>query len=205
MTMRVLVACEYSGTVRDAFRAAGHDAVSCDLLPTDVPGPHHQGDVFDIINDGWDLMVAHPPCTYLSRAGARWLHQGGRINQDRLAQGHEAKAFFMALLNADIPQIAVENPTPLKIFELPEPTQAVQPWQYGHPYSKRTLLWLRNIPKLQPTQIVENHTPYLPSNTGGGEAWTGTQSGRCTELEGIRKDLHGRGPSNGPAMGQPLT
>ena len=167
--MRVLVACEYSGTVRDAFRAAGHDAISCDLLPTDVPGPHHQGDVFDIINNGWDLMVAHPPCTYLSRAGARWLHQGGKINQDRLEQGHEAKAFFMALLNADIPRIAVENPTPLKIFELPEPTQAIQPWQYGHPYSKRTLFWLRNLPKLEPTQIVENRTPYLPSNTGGGK------------------------------------
>jgi hypothetical protein len=143
--------------------------LSCDLLPTDVPGPHHQGDVFEVIGEGWDLMIAHPPCTYLSRAGARWLHKGGNIDQDRLAQGHEAKAFFMALLNADIPRIAVENPTPLKIFELPEPTQAIQPWQYGHPYSKRTLLWLRNLPDLKPTCIVENHSPFLPSNTGGAK------------------------------------
>jgi hypothetical protein len=165
--MRVLVACEYSGTVRDAFIKAGHDAMSCDLLPTDVPGPHHQGDVFDIIDKQWDLIIAHPPCTYLSRAGARWTYRGGKLNEERYLAGLRAKSFFMKLLNADCQMVAVENPTPMKAFNLPLHTQAIQPHQFGHPYSKRTLLWLKNLPPLIPTNVLAEFTPYLPSNTGG--------------------------------------
>jgi hypothetical protein len=165
--MRVLVACEYSGTVRDAFLKAGHDAMSCDLLPTDVPGPHYQGDVFDVINNGWDMVIAHPPCTYLSRAGARWTYEGGKLNDYRYGKGLLAKDFFLKLLNVDCSYVAIENPTPMKVFRLPAYSQVVQPYQFGHPFSKRTLLWLKNLPRLIPTNVLEDFTPYLPSNTGG--------------------------------------
>jgi hypothetical protein len=153
--MRVLVACEYSGTVRDAFIAAGHDAMSCDLLPTEKEGPHYQGNVLDILGDGWDLMIAHPPCTHLSNAGARWLYRGGQLNQDRLQLGLEAKKFFVAFLDADIPRICVENPVPSSVFELPKYSQSIEPYQFGHPYKKKTCLWLKGLPDLQPTNIVE--------------------------------------------------
>jgi len=169
--MKVLIACEYSGTVRDAFLKLGHNAMSCDLLPTDVPGPHYQGNVFDIIDeivdDGWDLIIAHPPCTYLSRAGARWLYKGGQIDQVRYEQGLEARRFFFKLLNANCPRIAVENPTPMRVFDLPAPSQVVQPYQFGDPYSKRTLLWLKGLPQLVPTNVLSEYRPFLPSNTGG--------------------------------------
>lgn len=166
--MKVLVACEYSGTVRDAFIKRGHDAVSCDILPTDSPGPHYQGDVLDILNDGWDLMIAHPPCTFMSNAGARWMYPTkGNIDQKRLDKALEAKEFFMTFLNADIPKICVENPNPLKIVMLPQHTQIIQPFEYGEPYSKKTLLWLKGLPKLIPTCIIHEHTTFCPSNTGG--------------------------------------
>jgi hypothetical protein len=152
--MRVLVACEYSGIVRDAFTAKGHYAMSCDLLPTESEGPHYQGDVMDILNDGWDLMIAHPPCTYLSNAGARWLYPGGELNEERYAKGLEAKDLFMTLFNADIPRICVENPKPSLIYALPKSSQKVQPYEYGHPYSKGTLLWLKNLKPIEPTNIV---------------------------------------------------
>ncbi|MBE3143075.1 MAG: DNA cytosine methyltransferase [Planctomycetes bacterium] len=165
--MRVLIACEYSGTVRDAFIAMGHDAISCDLLPTDKPGPHYQGDVFDIINDGFDLMIAHPPCTYLSNAGARHLYKGGegKLNLERYETGMQAKAFFMALYNSGIPRIAIENPIPSRVFELPPYAQIIQPWMFGHPYQKRTCLWLKNLPALQATDIVsERQSSKVPVN-----------------------------------------
>ena len=168
--MRVLIACEESQTVCKEFRALGHQAYSADILPCSggYPEWHIQGDVTKILNDGWDLMIAHPPCTYLSRAGARWMYpSAGNISQERLDLAMAAKSFFMTLLNANIPKIAVENPTPLKIVSLPEYSQAVQPYEYGHPYSKRTLLWLKNLPPLVPTELVEDYKPYLPSNTGG--------------------------------------
>jgi hypothetical protein len=136
--MRVLVACEYSGVVRDSFRKLGHDAWSCDIIPTDVdPTYHIQGDVLEILNQGWDLMIAHPPCTYLSHAGAKHLYKGKVLNQERYQKGLEAKDFFMKLLNADIPMIAVENPISSKIFEMPKHTQEIQPYQYGHQVSKK--------------------------------------------------------------------
>jgi hypothetical protein len=166
---RILVACEESQTVCKAFRAKGFEAYSCDIQDCSGGHPdwHLKGDVLEHINNGWDLIIAHPPCTYLSKAGARWLYAGGRINQARLNQGMAAKAFFEAMLKADCKYIAVENPTPLKVYGLPEPTQSIQPYQFGHPYSKRTLLWLKNLPALMPTNVITKFKPYLPSNTGG--------------------------------------
>ena len=148
--MRVLVACEYSGTVRDAFRAMGHDAVSCDLLPTDVPGPHHQGSVLDILNDGWDMMIAFPPCTHLAVSGARWFAA-------KRADGRQQMAidFFMELANANIPKIAIENPVGIMSTEWRKPDQIIQPWQFGHEATKSTCLWLKGLKKLRPTNIVD--------------------------------------------------
>lgn len=153
--MRVLVACEYSGIVRDAFAKLGHDAMSCDIIPTDAPGNHYQGSVLDILNDGWDLMIAHPPCTYISNAGARHLYPKKILNKQRYLKGMEAVDFFMTLYNANISKIAVENPIPSKIFGLPKYSQTIQPYEYGHPFQKRTCLWLKNLPLLKPTNIVE--------------------------------------------------
>lgn len=145
--MRVLVACEYSGTVRDAFIAKGHDAMSCDLLPSDKPGPHYQGDVFDVINDGWDLMIAHPPCTHLAVSGARWF-------KDKVTEQAEALDFVRKLMNADIGRICIENPVSIISSRIRKPDQTIQPWQFGHGETKRTCLWLKGLPKLVPTDIV---------------------------------------------------
>ena len=152
--MKVLVGCEYSGVVRDAFAFLGHDATSCDLLPSDQPnGKHYQGDVFDIIDQGWDLAIFHPPCTYLCNSGVRWLHtEPGRWENMR-----EGAKFFAELLNADIPRIAVENPVMHKYaVEIigSKATQSVQPWQFGHTENKRTGLWLKNLPELLTTHDV---------------------------------------------------
>lgn len=165
--MKVLIACEESATVRVAFEKQGHTAWSCDILPSRIPGNHIQADVLSVLDYNWDLMIAHPPCTYLSKVGARWLYSGGELNKQRYELGIKAKGFFMQLLNCSIPMIAVENPTPLKIWELPEETQVIQPYYFGHPYSKRTLLWLKNLPPLIPTNILNTYKPFLPSNTGG--------------------------------------
>lgn len=151
-TMRVLVACEYSGRVRDAFRAIGHDAVSCDLLPTEIPGPHHVGDVRDILRDGWELMIAHPPCTHLAVIGARWFH---------LKQREQAEAldFVRLLLDAPIPRIALENPVSIISSRIRKPDQVIQPWQFGHGETKATCLWLKGLQKLTPTNIVPGREP----------------------------------------------
>ena len=148
--MKVLIACEYSGTVRDAFRARGHDAVSCDLLPTDKPGPHYQGDVSDIINDGWDLMIAHPPCTYLCSSGLHW----NKKRPERAAKTEEALRFVEFLMNAPIKRIAIENPIGCISTRICKPDQTIQPWQFGHPESKATCLWLKALPALTPTNIL---------------------------------------------------
>ena len=168
--MKILIACEESQVVCKEFRKLGHEAYSCDILPCSGGHPewHIQGDVLKQLDKGWDMMIAHPPCTFMSRAGARWMYPTvGNINIDRFNQAIKAKEFFMKLLNANIPLIAVENPTPLKIINLPTHNQAIQPYEYGHEFSKRTLLWLKGLPKLNPTDIKEEHKPYLPSNTGG--------------------------------------
>lgn len=152
--MKVLVACEYSGAVRDAFLARGHDAVSCDLLPTDAPGPHYQGDVRDILGDGWDLMIAHPPCTHLAVSGARWF-------RDKIPQQAEALDFVRLLLDAPIPRIALENPVSIISTRIRKPDQTIQPWQFGHGETKRTCLWLKNLPALRPTNIVAGREPRI--------------------------------------------
>lgn len=147
--MRVLVACEYSGIVREAFRKRGHDAWSCDLLNTEIPGNHYQGDVKDILySQHWDLMIAHPPCTFLSNAAARFLYPNGILNQYRLSKGLKAKEFFMLFYNSTINRICIENPIPSKAYELPKYSQIIQPYYFGEPFQKRTCLWLKNLPKL---------------------------------------------------------
>lgn len=162
--MRVLVACEFSGVVRDAFTALGHDAMSCDLLPSERPGPHYTGDVRDVLHGCWDLMVAHPDCTHLSVSGARHF-------VDKRMDGRQAKAisFFMGLMRAPIERICIENPICIMSRLYRKPDQIVQPWQFGHGEVKATCLWLKNLPKLAPSQIVEGRTPRVhfasPSQT----------------------------------------
>jgi hypothetical protein len=167
--MKVLIACEFSGTVRDAFIRAGHNAVSCDILPTDVEGPHVLGDVLNILNDDWDLMIAHPPCIYLSNAGVRHLHsvpsKNGKITKihgtDRWQLMEEAANFFNKLKNAPIPKICIENPTPHGYAReiIGKYDQIVQPHMFGHGEIKRTCFWLKNLPQLIPTNIVDGRYP----------------------------------------------
>jgi len=145
--MRVLVACEYSGTVRDAFTAKGHYAMSCDILPTESEGPHYEGDVIDILNDGWDLMIAHPPCTHLAVSGAQWFH----LKEKEQA---EALDFVRKLLDAPIEKICLENPVSVISTRIRKPDQIIQPYEYGHEASKKTCLWLKGLPKLQSTKLV---------------------------------------------------
>ena len=146
--MRVLVACEFSGVVRDAFSARGHDAWSCDLLPTERPGQHIRGDVVASLNDGWDMMIAFPPCTHLCVSGARWF-------KAKEKEQAEALEFVRILLAAPIERIALENPVGVISTRIRKPGQTIQPWQFGHGEVKRTCLWLKNLPKLVPTNIVE--------------------------------------------------
>ena len=162
--MRVLVACEYSGTVRDAFIAAGHEALSCDLLPTDIPGPHYQGDVRDVLNDGWDLMIAHPPCTHLAVSGARWF-------KDKQAEQAEALDFVRLLLDAPIERIALENPVSVISSRIRKPDQIIQPWQFGHGETKATCLWLKGLPKLTPTDIVDGREARVHKLPPSADRW----------------------------------
>lgn len=163
-SLRVLVGCEYSGTVRDAFKALGHDATSCDLLPTDKPGKHYQGNVFDIINDGWDLAIFHPPCTHLAVSGARWF-------KDKQKEQAEALEFVRLLMEADIPKIAIENPISIISSKIKKPTQIIQPWQFGHGETKSTCLWLKGLPKLIPTNIVEGREQRIWKLPPSADRW----------------------------------
>lgn len=155
--MRVLVACEFSGVVRDAFLARGHAAVSCDLLPTEAPGPHIQGDVLDYLDDGWDLMIAHPPCTYLANSGVRWLYDANKkFDPKRYSRMQRAVKFFTKLLDANIPRIAIENPIMHKYARTlikSSYTQIIQPWQFGHKETKATCLWLKGLRPLKEGQL----------------------------------------------------
>jgi len=162
--MKVLVACEYSGRVRDAFKARGHDAWSCDLLPTDVEGQHIQGSVLDVLDQGWDLMIAHPPCTHLAVSGARWF-------KDKREEQHQALCFVSALLNAPIDKIALENPISVISTKIKKPTQIIQPWQFGHGETKATCLWLKNLPKLEPTDIVEGREARVHKMAPSADRW----------------------------------
>jgi len=174
--MRVLVACEYSGRVRDAFTAIGHDAMLCDLLPTDALGKHYQGDVFDIINDDWDLMIAHPPCTHLAVSGARHFaaKQASGVQQ-------EALAFVQRLLDAPIAKIALENPISIISSCIRKPDQIIQPWQFGHGETKATCLWLKSLPLLTPTKIVEGREPRVHKMPPSADRW----KLRSTTYQGI--------------------
>jgi hypothetical protein len=149
--MKVLVACEYSGTVRDAFLAKGHDAMSCDLLGTDVPGPHYKGDIRDLLSESWDLMICHPPCTYLSVSGMHWTTRG--LRDPQLTE--DALDFVRLLLDAPIPKIALENPVSVISSRIRKPDQVVHPYQFGDDASKKTCLWLKGLPLLVPTTYVE--------------------------------------------------
>lgn len=192
--LNVLVACEESQAICIAFRKTGHRAFSCDLQ--DCSGGHDEwhikGNCLDVIdgdcffttcdgkthfqNGEWDLVIAHPPCTYMSKAGARWMYPvAGVIDPKRLRLALDAKSFFDKCKGARCNHIAVENPRPLKVVNLPPPTQVIQPFQFGEPYSKATCLWLKGLPPLRPTEIVAEHTPFLPSNVSGakkGQKWS---------------------------------
>ncbi|CAB4141357.1 hypothetical protein UFOVP687_47 [uncultured Caudovirales phage] len=167
--MRVLIACEYSGMVRDAFVRAGHYALSCDLLPSEQPGEHYQGDIMDILDDGWDLMIAHPPCTYLCSSGIHW----NKRRPERAIQTEDALSFVKLLLDAPIPKIALENPIGIISSRVRKADQIIQPYQFGHDASKATCLWLKNLPKLTATQFVEpriiNGRPRWGNQTDSGQ------------------------------------
>lgn len=155
--MKVLVGCEFSGIVREAFRKRGHDAYSCDLLPSEIPSDYHiQDDVLNHLDDGWDLMIAHPPCTYLCRNRAR---QNKKENIKEIDN-----SLFLKCLNANIPRICLENPVPSSMAKLPQYTQIIQPYQFGHDHSKKTCLWLKNLPKLEPTKIIK--ISYVTTDNG---------------------------------------
>lgn len=164
--MRVLVACEFSGVVRDAFIARGHEAMSCDLLPTEAAGPHYAGDVRDVLNFPWDLMIAHPPCTHLSVSGAKHF-AAKRLNGLQQA----AVSFFMELARAPIPRIAIENPVCIMSSLWRKPDQTVQPWQFGHGETKATCLWLKGLPKLNPTNVVEGREQRVFRMAPGPDRW----------------------------------
>lgn len=176
--IKVLVACEFSGVVRDAFLALGHDAVSCDLLPSETPGPHLECDVRCVIGDGWDLLIAHPPCTHLAVSGARWFAEK-REEQDA------ALDFVMALLSAPVPRICVENPVSVISSRIRKPDQIVQPWMFGHGEVKATCLWLKNLPKLIPTNVVAGRTPRVHHESPSPDRW----KNRSRTLRGIAEAM----------------
>ena len=154
--VKVLVACEFSGAVRDAFIGGGHEAMSCDLLPCETPGPHYQGDIFDVVDDKWDLMIAFPPCTYLTLTGNKWFKpEFAERFPTRQQDRKDAIEFFMKLTNLPISKIAIENPIGVMSSNYRTPDQIIQPWQYGFPTTKATCLWLKGLPLLQPTKIVD--------------------------------------------------
>lgn len=164
--MKVLIACEYSGAVRDAFIRGGHDAMSCDLLPTEAPGPHYQGDVRDVLDYPWDLMIAHPPCTHLSVSGARHF-EAKRMD----GRQQSAVSFFMALARAQIPMIAIENPVCIMSSMWRKPDQVIQPWQFGHGETKATCLWLKGLPLLRPTDVVEGRENRIHRMPPSADRW----------------------------------
>ena len=173
--MKVLIACEYSGAVRDAFINNGHNAMSCDLLPTDVDGPHYQGDVFDVINDGWDLMIAHPPCTHLAVSGARWF-------KDKVKEQAESLEFVRRLMDAPIDKIVIENPISIISSRIRKPEQIIQPWMFGHPEAKATCLWLKGLPTLSATDVLTKpECGYWSNQTPSGQNKLGPSKDRWKE------------------------
>lgn len=184
--MRVLVACEFSGVVRDAFTARGHFAMSCDLLPSETPGPHHQGDVLDVLWMPWDLMIAHPPCTDLAVSGARWFPA-------KVADGSQQRAldFVRALLDAPIPRIALENPVSIISSRIRKPDQVIQPWMFGHGEVKATCLWLKGLPRLVPTEVVDGRVARVHRMPPGPDRWK-ERSRTFTGIAAAMADQWGR-------------
>jgi len=176
--MKVLIACEFSGLVREAFKAKGHDAWSCDLLPTEIPGQHIQGDVLSVLANGWDLMVCHPPCTHLAVSGARWF-------KDKQKEQIEALGFVRKLLAAPIDKIALENPVSIISSKIRKPDQIIQPWQFGHGETKATCLWLKNLPLLIPTQIVSGRENRVHRMAPSDDRW----KERSRTFQGIAKAM----------------
>lgn len=189
--MKVLIACEESQTVCKAFRAKGHEAFSCDILPCSGGHPewHIQGDVLTLLKKKWDLIIAHPPCTYLTNAGAVHLYPKGKLNTERLIKGLTAKEFFMELLESNCDKICVENPIPSKVFGLPQYTQIIQPYEYGHPYSKKTCLWLKGLPKLVPTKIMKEHQSTKVAGNWFNKGGKDRQKNRSKFFEGIAEAM----------------
>ena len=189
--MKVLVACEESQRVCTAFREKGHEAYSCDIEPCSGGHPewHIQDDVLKHLDKGWDLIIAHPPCTYLSNAGARFLYPKGVLNKERLAKGLEAKEFFMKLYNANCPKICVENPVSSKIFDMPPHTQEIQPFEFGHPFKKKTRLWLKGLEPLKPTEIVEVSESTKIAGNWFNKGGKDRQKNRSKTFEGIAKAM----------------
>ncbi len=179
--MKVLVACEYSGVVRDAFMRRGHDAMSCDLLPTESPGPHYQGDVLDIIGDNWDLMIAHPPCTHLAVSGARWF-------KDKQPEQAAALEFVRQLLAAPIPRIALENPVSIISSRIRKPDQVIQPYQFGHRDTKKTCLWLKGLPPLMWTHLTDGRDDTIHKMPPGPDRW----KNRSRTYAGIAEAMAGQ-------------
>tara|TARA_R100000234_G_scaffold62779_1_gene38151 strand:+ start:80 stop:625 length:546 start_codon:yes stop_codon:yes gene_type:complete len=176
--MKILIACEFSGRVRDAFLDKGHDAMSCDFLPTEKDGPHYEGDVKDIIGDGWDMMIAHPPCTHLAVSGARWF-------KDKKEEQKEALDFVRLLLNAPIEKIALENPISVISTKVRKPDQIIQPWMFGHGETKATCFWLKNLPKLESTDIVEGRENRIHRMAPSKDRW----KNRSRTYTGIAKAM----------------
>lgn len=173
---RILIACEFSGVVREAFKARGWDAWSCDLLPTEIPGQHYQGDVRDMLAQQWDMMIAHPPCTYLARSGWHWVNKPDCAThplkgQPRRQAAIQAAEFFMLLQNANAPRVCIENPRPICHVNLPKSSQVIQPWQFGHGEVKETHLWLRGLPPLKPTNIVTGREAKIHKASPGKDRW----------------------------------
>lgn len=184
--MKILIACEESQTVCKAFRKLGHEAYSCDIQECSGGHPewHIQGDVLEQLDKDWDMIIAHPPCTYLSNAGACWLFRGGVVNQERYQNGLKAKEFFMKLYNHPCNKIVVENPVPSKIYELPPYSQIIQPYQFGHAYSKKTCLWIKGLPNLKPTEIItENIVQWV---NGGSKKADGTSRSKNARASTFR-------------------
>ena len=178
--VRILVACEESQEVCKAFREKGHEAYSCDIIECSGGHPewHIMCDARELLKMRWDMIIAHPPCTYLTNASAVRMRVNGQIQMERYEKAMAARDFFLAFYNADCPRIAIENPTPMKLVNLPAYTQAIQPYWFGHPYSKRTCLWLKNLPPLVPTEMIEHHEPYV--------------NGGCKDSHGNYRKFQGR-------------
>lgn len=193
MRLKIILGCEFSGVNRDAFHSAGHDATSCDLLPTEKPGKHVVGNILELLDQGWDMAIFNPPCTYLCNSGVRWLSSGGKLDPDRHTKMKAACDFFAALYWADIPRVCIENPVMHKYardylwsaWKVPSQSQTIQPYEHGHGETKRTALWLRNLPLLKPSNVVNGRTPRVHFAPPGLDRW----KERSRTLPGIAKAM----------------